>query len=81
MEKGGETVRIARIMKEIKEGVRKPLEDRRGDVPFWIIAVIAALVVAAALIKVAINQMSGVSKSSATATSTLNKELANASNI
>ncbi len=81
MEKGGETVRIVRMMKEIEKGVKKPLEDRRGDVPFWIIGVIVALVIGAALIKVAIDQMTSVSSSSTQATNTLNKELANASNI
>ncbi len=70
-----------RVIKKIKDGVRKPFEDRRGDVPFWVIVVIAGLVIAAAVIKVAINQMNSVSKSSTTATNTLNKELANASNI
>ncbi len=70
-----------RMIEVVKKGVRKPVEDRRGDVPFWVIVVIAGLVIAAAVIKVAINQMSSVSSSSNQATNTLNNELAKAGNI
>ncbi len=70
-----------RMIEVVKKGVRKPFEDRRGDVPFWVIVVIAGLVIAAAVIKVAIDQMNGISHSSATATGDLNTELKNASSL
>ena len=63
------------IINKIGRYVKKPLLDKRGGVPTWVIEVILALVVVAIIVEVVIHEFTGVASTSTTATSDLTNEL------